>query len=267
MKWSFILFLPAAVTTAWALATLSLKRKPTRAQVILSFMHLLEAFAMMVLSVFFRGKAGSLFIYDFLFVSVAMLCVPMYYVGICSLTEPRGATLAQRRTFFLPVLYILGLTYGAFWLGPRRYEQMCYALREGQAGWIAGDAAWNYMYFWDHLLFPVLIIGACVIVMLLAVRKSRIFSQRFNAFYAQDINVPRLGYRQLLVYTLIFLLLAVLTVFLIDFRPPFYKYALILTALLITILQFIIGRYVYHLDYDARYVANYVKQKSENLKP
>lgn len=263
MKWSYILFLPAVVTMLWALATLTLKRRPTRAQIILGVMLVLEAFAMIVISVFFRGKAGSLFIYDFLFVSTAMFCVPIYYVGICSLTEPRGATLKQRRTFALPILYVLGLTGGAYWLGPRRYEEMCYAIREGNDGWIAGDAAWNFMYFWDHILFPSAIIISCLVLMLMAAHKSRVFSNRFNSFYAKDIDVPKIGHRQLLTYTCIFLVLAVVTVLLIDLRPYYYKYWLILTAILMTGMQFVIGRYIFHLDYDARYVAWYVKQKNE----
>ena len=263
MKWSFILFLPALVTLLWALATLVIKRRPTRAQIILSLMLILEAFAMVVISVFFRGKAGSLFIYDFLFVSTAMFCVPMYYVGICSLTEPRGATLEQRRTFILPILYVLGLTIGAFWLGPRRYELMCHAIREGAAGWVAGDMAWNFMYFWDHILFPVAMLVSCLVLMLMAAHKSRVFSERFNSFYAKDINVPQIGHRQLLVYTCIFLVFAVATVLVIDLRPYYYKYWLIVISILMTMMQFVIGRYIFRLNYDARYVAAYVKQKTE----
>ena len=99
--------------------------------------------------------------------------------------------------------------------------------------------------------------------MLMAAHKSRVFSNRFNSFYAKDIDVPKIGHRQLLTYTCIFLVLAVVTVLLIDLRPYYYKYWLILTAILMTGMQFVIGRYIFHLDYDARYVAWYVKQKNE----
>lgn len=261
MKWSYILFVPAVISAAWALATMLFKRRPTHAQLILSFMLLLESFAMIVISVFFRGRAGSLFIYDYLFITTTMFSLPLYYVGICSLTEPRGATLRQRRTFLIPILYVLGLTYCAFWLGPRRYEEMCHALRDGTATWIAGDMAWNAMYFWAHILFPTLFLISSLAIMIQAARKSRIFSQRFNTFYAQGIHVPKINNGQMFAYTVAFLIVAIGTVALIDFRPRYYKYGLIVCTVLITALQFIIGRYIYHLDYDARYVANLVKEK------
>ena len=183
-------------------------------------------------------------------------------MGICSLTEPRGATLRQRRTFLIPILFVLGLTCCAFWLGPRRYEQMCYAIREGEAGWIQGDMAWNAMYLLDHILFPSVFLVAALVLMGLAAHKSHVFSVRFNAFYAQGINVPKISSRQLNTYTLAFLIVGAITVMLIDLRPYYYKYGMIVCAVLITVLQFIIGRYIYRLDYDARYVANLVKEKN-----
>lgn len=261
MKWSYILFVPAVVTVAWAVAILLLKRRPTRAQLILSLMLFLEAFAMIDISVFFRGRAGSLFIYDFLFISTAMFCLPIYYMGICSLTEPRGATLRQRRTFLIPIMFVLGLTVGTFWLGPRRYEQMCYDMREGVAKWIPGDWAWNTMYLWEHIFSPLVFFLTACILFILAAHKSHIFSLRFNSFYAQGIQVPKVNNRQLVVYNTAFLILGVVSVSLIDFRPHNYKYGMIVCAVLISVLQFIIGHYIFHLDYDARYVAKLVREK------
>ena len=265
MKWAFILYLPAAVSMAWALAVITFKRHPNRAQLLLSCLLIMEAFAMMVISVFFRGKAGSLFIYDFIFVSISVFCVPLYYVGICALTEPRGTTLAQRRTFIVPLLYVAGLTAGAFWLGPRQYEAMCHALRENTDGWIAGNAAWNFMYFWDHILFPAVMLVTCIVLMLMAVHKVRIFSERVDTFYSAAIRVPTKSYRRLQLYTLAFLLLAFATVYFIDFRPPFFKYYIIVATLMIAVLQFVIGQYIYRMDYDARYIATLMSSDKKNI--
>lgn len=261
MKWSFIILLPAAMSLLWALLILIIKRRPTRAQLILSVMMIFEAFAMFFITIILRGRSHAGFIYDFLFISTSLICVPMYYVGICSLTEPNGASLSQRRSFFVPLVYILGLTIGAFWLGPRRYDSMCFAIQEGMASWIPGDMAWNYMLFWDHYLYPSLMLLSCIILMITAVHKLRIFAKRFNSFYAQGINVPRISTWQLIVYTLVFIVLAFITVYLIDYRPYFYKYWLIGIAILVTIMQYVMGRYIYHLDYDARYLVELIKKQ------
>lgn len=263
MKWSYILFLPALVSAGWAFATVTLKQRPTRAQVVLALMLLTEALAMTVLGVFFRGREGQLFIYDFMFETLAMVCAPMYYVGICSHTEARGATMEQRRVFFIPLLFIVGLTVGAFWLGPRRYENMCYAIREGGVSWIAGDAAWNYMLFWDHVLFPALLIVMSFILILLSTGKIRNYQRRFNSYYAEDMNIPFFNSNGFNILAWVFLPLAGLVVFFIEVRPLNYKYWLIACSLLLTVLQYITGRFTYRMKYDARMLANHIRNKNQ----
>lgn len=262
MKWSYILFLPAIVSAAWALVITVLKRRPTRAQVILSLMLLIEATAMSVLAVFFRGMEGKLFIYDFMFEILAMVCGPMYYVGICAHTEARGATLRQRRIFFIPLFFIVGLTVGAFWLGPRRYEDMCHAIIDGNASWIAGDSPWNFMLFWDHWLFPILLIVMSFTLILIATFKVYHYQKRFNSYYAEDMNIPFFNNRGFNILAWMFLPLAGVVFYAIDFRPPYYKYWLIVCSFLLTGVQFITGHFASRMKYDARYLAEYIRTKN-----
>lgn len=264
MKWSYILFLPAIVSAAWALVITVAKKRPTRAQVVLSLMLLIEATALSVLAVFFRGMEGKLFIYDFMFEILAMVCGPMYYVGICAHTEARGATLEQRRIFIIPLLFIVGLTIGAFQLGPRRYEDMCHAIIEGEATWIAGDSAWNYMLFWDHFLFPVLLIVMSFTLIIIATVKIYRYQERFNSYYAEDMNIPFFNNRGFNILAWMFLPLAGIVFFAIDFRPLYYKYWLIVCSVLLTGVQFVTGHFTYRMNYDARMLAEYIRNK--NLK-
>ena len=261
MKWSFIFFLPAIVSVLWGLAIMLLKRHPSRSQMLLSLTLLLVGFAIGILEVFFRGRAGALFIYDFVFEVAAVLCAPVYYMGICALVEPRGSTRHQRQVFHFPLLFIIGLTVGAFWLGPRRYEAMCYALREGGAAMIAGDAKWNYMLFWDHWLFPILVMVMSFILIVMANGKVNEYQRRFNGIYAENIDLPFINNRVLSLFSWLLLPLGVLVVLMIDLRPHNYKYWLIGCSVLLTILQFYIGRFAWRLDYDARYLAEYVRKK------
>lgn len=262
MKWSYILFLPALVSMAWAMATVIIKRHKTRAQVILSLMLMIEAVAMSVLAVFFRGREGQLFIYDFMFEIFSLVCAPMYFVAICSHTDARGASLKQRRVFLIPLLFIVGLTIGSFWLGPRRYEIMCHDIREGGAKWIDGDMAWNFMLFWDHVLFPILLVIMSFILILLANGKMLRFHERFNSFYAEEMNIPFYDNRNLNILAWLFLPLAAITVFAIDFRPYYYKYWLIVCSLLLSVLQYVTGLFTYRMNYDARFLADYIRNKN-----
>lgn len=263
MKWSFALYLPAVISLLWVIATLVTKRRPTRAQITLCLMQLLLAFAIVVLDVFFRGRAGSLFIYNFLFEFVAVLCAPMYYLGLCSLTEPRGTTLRQRRSFLVPLLFIIGLVAGSFWLGPRRYEELCYAIRESGATFIPGDAPWNFMLFWTHWFFMAFLLIMSYLFLVVGTRKVYLYQRRFNSFYADGMNLPRFDIRQLLILNWVFLPLSVLSIFFINFRPLNYKYWLIGLVVLISALQFMIGLFTYRLRHDARSLAGYIQEKNK----
>lgn len=264
MKWTFILILPAIVSFLWALAIVLLKRRPTRAQIVLSLTMILMAFAIVVLDVFFRGRAGKLFIYDFVFESVAVLCAPFYYLGLCVLTEPRGATLRQRHSFILPLLFIVVLIVGSFWLGPRRYEELCYALREVGADFIPGDAPWNFMLFLTHWFFPAFLLIMSFILILIGTLKVRLYQRRFNSYYADDMNLPYVDSRQMLFFTWIFIPLGALTIYIIIFRPLYYKYWLILCASLLSVLQFMMGLFAFRLNHDARSLAEYIRNKQQN---
>lgn len=262
MKWSFILILPAAVAILWSLATLLLKRRLTRAQLLLSLTQLLLAFAIIDLYVFFRGTAGRLFIYDFLFVTTSLFYGPLLYLGFCSLVEPRGVTLRQRHSFILPLLFIPGLVAGSFWLGPRRYDQFCYAIREDYAAFIPGDHAWNFMLFWDHILYPVLLVLLDFVLFLMATAKVRRYQRRFNSYYARRLNLPFIDSRHLILFTWLFLPLAVAVVHLVYLRPYYYKYWLIASSILVAILLFFLGRFIYRLDSDARDLADFIRRES-----
>lgn len=265
MKWSFILFLPAIVSIVWALFTTMSKRRLTRAQLLLALMLLVSGFAMVSFVIYFRGKTGVWFIYDYMFHLAAVYCAPMYYISICSLTGPRGATLRQRQAFLLPLIYVVGLTAGAFWLGPRRYEAMCHAMQEGTASWVAGDAAYNFMLVWLHQLFPFLLLFSGFLFLLLATRKALLFQRRFNSYYVQGINGRKIDSRGIVVLSWMFLPLGALTIYFGYFRPYYFKYWLIVLAVLMTAVQWMIGHYNHRMDYDARYLADYIRNEMKEV--
>lgn len=264
MKWSFILFLPAVVSLGWALTTALGKRHITRAQLLTCLTFIIVSFAMTALGIFFRDRAGSLFIYDFLFESATVIAAPMFYMAVCSLTEPRGVTLAQRRVFIIPLLFILGLTIGAFVVGPRRYEEMCQLLIDGKSHFIPGDAKWNYMYAWNHYFFPALTIVMAFILLVISTVKMRRFQRRFNSYYAAGMKAKPINIRPLIYLVWFFPVLADMIVYAIDMQPMYYKYWIIVGCVLLTVLQYVVGRFNHYMDYDARALAEYIREQTNN---
>ena len=263
MKWSYILFLPALVSAVWALVILTGHRRPTRSQVLMSLMLLIESVAMTVFGVFFRGQEEQIFIYTYTFEVLAVVCGPMYYIGICSHTEARGATLEQRRVFLIPLLFIIGLTIAVFWLGPRRYEEMCRAYREYGLVWSKEDPAWTFMLIWKYGVFPTVLIVYSFILVIISTVKIRRFQRRYNSFYAEDMNLPYYNIRDYNIIVWIFVPLAGFIYYASYMRPPYYKYWLIVGVVLLAVVQFITGRLAYRMKYDARYLTDYLRNKNQ----
>ena len=262
MKWSYIVYLPAFVSAVWALVIVMGHRRPTRSQVILSLMLLIEAVAMTVFGVFFRGQEEQIFIYTYTWEVLSVVCGPMFYIGICAHTEARGTTLWQRRVFLIPLLFIIGLTVAVFWLGPRRYEEMCRYYREYGISWNKDDAAWNFMTVWKYGVFPTVLIIYSFILVIISMVKIRRFQRRYNDYYAKDMNLPFFNMRELNVIVWIFIPLAGLIYYAAYMRPPYYKYWLIVGVSLMAVVQFLTGRLAYRMKYDARYLAEYIRTKS-----
>lgn len=264
MKWSYILYLPAIVAIAWAFIIVLTKKHFTRAQALFCIALMIDAFTITVAGVFFRGRVGSQFIYDYLFEVSAVFCIPMYYISLCALTEPRGATLRQRRVFLVPLLFIAGLTIGAFGMHPGRYQIMCLEVAEdGIIPWKSGDFAYNFMIFWNQFVFIAVLIVFGGILLFDSERKVRLFKKRFDSYYAQGLNMPKLNIREIVLVTWLFLPVLVITAFLIGYRPFYYKYWLIICAVLLIVIFYLTGHFAYRYDYDARFLADYIRNQDK----
>ncbi len=260
MDWTHIMYLPVVMAVFWPMAIFVTKKHPTRAQLLLCAAMLMGAFAITMTTIIFRARTESLFIYQYLFELVAVLVGPVFYIAICSLTEPRGASLRQRHSLILPLLFIVGLSIGASVLGPRRYGLMCHMFRYGELFPLSGDAAWRFTALWSYHVFLVLVVAMNLVLLVLASRKSLVFQRRFNSYYAENIHAPHLHSGPLHLLAWLFLPLAVGMVVVMVLRIPFQKHIIIAVSLIFSLLQFLLGRYTYSLDYDARYLATYVKK-------
>lgn len=258
MKWSYILFLPALVAFFWSALPVLFKKSITHAQVLISIALFLESASIVLLSIYFRGHSGGLFLYNYIFKFLSMLCAPIFYLGICSLTEAKGISVEQRRVLFLPLLYILCLTAGAITIGWRRYEAMCIAVRDG----VACDPSVQFMYIIDHWVFPIFLVLVGFFLFVASTRKVWLYQKRFNDYYAHGLQVRPIDSRYLVIFCWIYLPLAAGIIYCIYTRPPYYKYWMIALSVLNAVSLWVIGQLNYRLDYDAKYLADYIREKN-----
>ena len=264
MKWSYILYVPAIVSMLWAVIIVLTKKHLTHAQILFCLSLMLNAFVIALAGVFFRGQAGNLYIYDYMLEVTAMFAAPLFYISICSLTEPRGATLKQRHVFLVPLLFTVGLTIGAFGMHPSRYQAMCEEVfANGRIPWHQGDLAYNYMVFWNQIVFPVLLILLGTILLIASERKVRIYKNRFDSYYAEGLNMPNLNIREIVIISCLFMPTGLLMIYLIAYRPFYYKYWLILCSVLLTVIQYLTGRFAYRYNCDARFLAEYIRKQND----
>lgn len=259
MKWSYILFLPAALSLFWALATLLFKRKPTNAQVLLSLLLAVETVAMVMLGVYFRGHSGVLFLYVYLFEVLSISAIAIAYVGLCALTESRGVSVRQRMVLLVPIIFVAVLTVSALGLGWRGYDRLCHNIVAGDLAYIPGQFNYNFMLFWSHWFFPLVFIVFGAVALIVGTHKAWVYQRRFNSYYADDLGSRPIDCRVLIVFAWLFLPLGALTFWAVDFRPYYYKYWLIVLSVAMTAMQWFFGRFVYRLDHDAQFLADYIR--------
>ena len=258
MKWSYILFLPALVAFFWALLPVMFKRRLNLAQVLICLALLLESASIVLLSIYFRGHSGGLFLYNYIFKFLAVLCAPIFYLGICSLTEAKGITVEQRRVLIWPLLYIVCLTVGAVSIGWRRYEAMCIAVRDG----VACDPSVRFMYILNHWVFPVFLVLVGFFLFVASTHKVWLYQKRFNDYYAQGLQVKPIDSRIMVISCWIYLPLAAGIIFCIFSRPHYYKYWIIALSVINAATLWVIGQLNYRLDHDARSLAEYIRERN-----
>ena len=161
----------------------------------------------------------------------------------------------------VPIIFIGGLTTGGYSLGWREYDRLCRNIVEGNVAYIPGDIDYNFMLFWDHWFFPLLLLVYGSVLLFVGTRKVWVYKQRFNSYYAENLNERPIDCRMLVILAWLFLPLGVLTFWAIDFRPYYYKYWLIVLSVAITVVQWIIGRFINRLDHDASFLAEYIRRK------
>ncbi len=227
----------------------------------LSLLLIIEAFCILMLIICIDGHTDKIFIYDFLLLTSVSICGPMYYVGICALTEPKGSSPRQRRILLIPLIFIIGLVAGSIMLGTLNYESMCRKLYKGIITWNDSSFGWKFMFIWHNLVYIIILLVVNSVIIYVAHRKLNIYRIRYNSFYAD-----RIGYRLkrptvITIFAWLYLPLSVGILLLMYFQPTGSKNIVILLSILLTIEKSYFGYYIYNLNNDARYLNSLLVSK------
>lgn len=259
----YLLLLPVLVSVGWVLYLLLLPRPRVRAHWLLGLSQLLEAFTLLGLVIYLTSAEGTLFIYDYIFELSAMFCIPVAYLGICSLTEPRGLSLAQRRVLLWPLLFVVGLTFGAFWLGPRRYDILCHLEFRGEHALQEGDAAWNFMMVWDRYIFWLMLIVGALVWVIMGMRKMHRFEQRYRNYYAVQLGEGRVRLGALTVVNTALSPLVLIGVAVLLHGGECSPVVLAAVTVLLVLMQWRKGYDIFRQQIDARLLAQVVRKQME----
>ena len=254
------LLVPAAISVGWVLALLLRKRRRLHAHWLLALSQLLEAFTLLGLVIYLEGGIGSRFIYDYIFELTATLCLPIAYLGICSLTEARGPSRAQRWVLIWPLIFITGLTVGAFVLGPRRYDMLLTDSLTANTHFIVGDRAWNFMLLWDVYLFWVLLVVQYVVLIWKGVHRMNLFIARCNSLYAAHIGSSQQRLHPATILSIAITPAMLLAVGIVIHTGLNHWAFIALLSVVLSLTQWRKGYDIYHLRIDARALTAFVKK-------
>jgi len=207
------------------------------------------------------GQTERIFIYDFLLLTSASICGPMYYVGICALTEPKGSSPKQRRILLIPLIFIIGLVVGVFMMGTLNYESMCRMLYSGNISWSGNGHAWRFMFIWHIIVYVFILLFVNSVLIFVAHRKLKVYHTRYNSFYAKRIGSDMKQPTIITVFAWFYIPVSIGILLLMYFQPFGTKYIVIILSLLITVEKLLFGYYIYGLNNDARYLNTIIVKK------
>lgn len=251
-NWTYLYALPAAITFFWPVYIFLRNRRINSAQWILCVTQLLSTIGFLTFMVWLRNRMEAIYAYDMIFMWTVSLCVPMFYMAVCTLTNPRGVKLRNRYAFLPALLYCSFLLGIALALGDDGYTQYSAETKAlGVPPFETGNTAKNMMIIFSHYGYPVYIALYMLAILIISMIKIHRFHQRFNRYYAAKVNQPHLSDRPILYTTLAIVPLIAVGTIISYSGPVMHKWLNIGNIAVITLLEMMMGYYISKISYTA----------------
>lgn len=250
MVWTYLFTLPAVVSFFWPLMIIFCKRQVFTAQWIMVATQILTGFTIF----FYMGEIAARYIYNCIFVTFASLCVPMYYMFVCSLTSREGISRKHRWSFipsflFLIIYYILILA-----LGPERYQMyMDSVVAEGNTD-LLPSKAYSLMVFVGYYGFPVFMMLLSLILFSIGLVRIHRYHSMLAYVAGDNISKVRRLDRPMVIFTYTAILIALVFVIVPQHILSASPFIVIPLSIIASLIQFILGFYAFRLSGSAEHL-------------
>ena len=251
MRWTFFFVMPAVVSFFWPLMTLMRKRQVLTAQWIMLATQVLTGLAIF----FYMGEIAARYIYNCIFVSLAALCVPMYYMFVCSLTSPEGIKREDRWAFIPSFLFLLMYFILVFILRTDRFQlYMDNVVGLGNTD-LRPSKAYSLMVFVGYYGFPLFMAVQSLVLFVVGLVKLHRYHSLIAYVEGKNLAEVRKMDRPVVIFTYSVVPVALVFVLVPQHILTSSPYIVIPLAVVVSVLQFLVGFYAYRLNYSAEQLA------------
>ena len=261
----FLIFLtPALATLVWPIRTILSSKPVLLAKWDLSAMQFFTSMAI----VFFAANNYGLIIHpyigDVIYTIMCVFTFPFYYMFLCELTRPYGATVKDRRGAFLPpILYCIIFMFIVFNLGDEKYAVYADRVLLHKDYTILHDFFYDAMHLFGYWGFDLFLFLQMVIFISSGFVRLRRYRKRL-----EDYNPALKAKAQsaFMVAGLVFLsCLIIIYVVLNPYPSTVAEMGIIYMLLIIfSAIQLLIGQYANNLDISVKQMLM-TKRDSDDL--
>lgn len=261
----FLIFLtPALASLIWPIRTVLSSRPVLLAKWDLSAMQFLISIAITFYAANNYGLIAHPYIGDVIYTVICVFTFPFYYMFLCELTRPYGATVQDRRGAFLPpILYCIIFIILVFNMGDEKYALYVDRVLVHKDYTIMHDFNYDAMHLFGYWAFEFFLLLQMIVFVTSGFFRLRRYRSRLEAYSPALMAKAKNAF---MVAGLVFLSCLIITYIVLNPYPTTVGEMGITYFMLILFssVQFLIGQYADNLDISVKQMLM-VKRDSDVL--
>lgn len=251
----FVYLLPAFFAFLWPVVTLVAKPHPTDAQWLVSGALFLTGCTLALYATYFSNNLTNEYFLNFLYLTLAPFCPPMFFVYFCRQTSLLGVS-QHERWAFIPAIVAALFNVAVSIVSKARFGRLFLA-RAIQQGDYSLMGIWRYdiQIFATFLSLSVLVLGF-IFVAHFGCYRIMVYNRLLNEFYA--CNGRRLVNRNWLV---VLIGIAIVVVCIVSFLLSFVEIPPMPVNLFLSLAESLIFLSLGYFTYTLRFTAEEISQR------
>ena len=257
MNFSAILYMCISVTViVWPLIMFFSKKQLQKSQWLFLCTQIILFYEIQLYATYLIPELHHEYVLDYLFTTIALYLPVMFFLFIVSMTSKEGVKRAHRRLFLIPFAYTVLMLVMTFLLNASGYKvYLDRAVYGNDLSFVEGEWRYNLMIVVNHYLFVVMLVGEIVAIVVSATIRTLRFHNTLQDYYANHYALKRKADRRMVFVAFAMIAIAFfLARFPLDRMPSeFWGVAMAVVA---AIAEYVLGFYVYHIEYSAETLDN-----------